>query len=94
MSLHAGKVQQHREPGGALNKGPDRGALESEDQVTFPVSWHCPVLCFGRSLGDHDLGADELAAPLPGPCSRDSQCSPGSQTRHELAFERTSALHI
>ena len=40
-------------------------------QVTFPVSWHCPVVGFGGALGDHDLGADELVAPLPGPCSWD-----------------------
>ena len=55
-------------------------------QVAFPVSWHCPVVGFGGALADHDLGADEGAAPLPGPCSWDSQCSPGSQTRHEFAF--------
>ena len=36
VSWHAGKMQQHREPRGALNKGPDRGTLQSEDQVAFP----------------------------------------------------------
>ena len=51
-----------------------------------PVAWHCPVVGLGGALADHDLGADELAAPLPGPCPRDSQRSPGSQTRHEFAF--------
>ena len=40
-------------------------------QVTFPVSWHCPVVGLGGALADHDLGADELLAPLPGPCSWD-----------------------
>ena len=94
VSWHAGKMQQHREPRRALNKGPDRGTVQSEDQVAFPVAWHCPVVGLGRTLGDHDLGADELAAPPLGPRPRDPQRSPGSQTRHQLAFERTPALHV
>ena len=79
VSWHGWKVQQHREPGRALNKGPDRGTLQSEDQVSFPVSWHCPVVGLGRTLADHDLGADELLAPPPDPGPRDPQRSPGSQ---------------
>ena len=71
VAWHGWEVSQHREPGGAFHQCSDRGAVESEDQVTFPVSWHCPVVGLGGALGDHDLGADELAAPLPGPCSRD-----------------------
>ena len=81
VAWHAGKVQQHRESRGALNKGPDRGTLQSEDQVTFPVSWHCPVVGLGRTLGDHDLGADELAAPPLGPRPGHPQRSPGSQDK-------------
>ena len=94
VSWHAGKVQQHREPRGALNKGPDGGTLQSEDQVAFPVAWHCPVVGLGRSLGDHDLGVDELVAPPLGLGSGDSQRSPGSQTSHEFASESSSALHV
>ena len=78
VAWHAGKMQQHREPRGALNKRPDRGTLQSEDQVAFPVAWHCPVVGLGRSLGDHDLGADELLAPPPGSGSGDPQRSSGS----------------
>ena len=81
VAWHAGKVQQHREPGRALNKRPDRGTLQSEDQVTFPVSWHCPVVGLGRTLDDHDLGADELAAPPLGPRPGHPQRSPGSQDK-------------
>ena len=94
VAWHGWEMQQHREPGGALNQRPDRGTPKSDDQVTFPVSWHCPVVGLGGALADHDLGADEGAAPLPGPCPRDPQSSPGSQTRHKLPFERASALHI
>ena len=94
VAWHRWQVQQHREPAGPLHKRPDCGTVESEDQVTFPVSWHGSIVGFGRSLGDHDLGSDEPVAPLPGSCPRDPQRSPGSQTRHELASERTSALHI
>ena len=94
VAWHGWEVFQHREPGGALHKCPDRGAPKSGDQVTFPVAWHCPVVGLGGALADHDLGADEGAAPLLGPGPGDSQRSPGSPTRHKLAPERTPALHI
>ena len=84
VSWHGWKVQQHREPGRALNKRPDRGTLQSEDQVAFPVSWHCPVVCLGRTLADHDLGTDELLAPPLGAGSGDSQRSPGSGLSNRL----------
>ena len=71
VAWHGWKVSQHREPGGALHQSPDRGTPKSDDQVTFPVAWHCPVVGLGGALADHDLGADELAAPLPGPCPGD-----------------------
>ena len=77
---------QHREPGRALNQRSDRGTVHSQDQITFPVSRHCPVVSLGRSFADHDLRCDELAAPLAGPCPGNPQRSPGSQTRHKLAF--------
>ena len=61
VAWHGWEVSQHREPGGAFNKCSDRGAPKSGDQVTFPVSWHCPVVGLGGALGDHDLGSNELA---------------------------------
>ena len=42
VSWHAGKMQQHRESRGALNKRPDRGTLQSEDQVAFPSGLALP----------------------------------------------------
>ena len=71
VAWHGWEVSQHREPGGPLNKRPDRRTPKSQGQVTFPVSWHCSVVGLGGALADHDLGADELLAPLPGPCSWD-----------------------
>ena len=94
VASHGWEVQQHREPGRALNQRPDRGTPHSQDEVTFPVAWHRPVVSLGRALGDHDLGADELAAPLAGPLSGNPQRSPGAQTRHQLPLQSTSTLHI
>ena len=55
-------------------------------QVAFPVV-ALPGVGLVRGVGRHDLGADELAAPLPGPCrSGDPATSPGSPTRHQLRF--------
>ena len=56
VPFHAREVQQDREPSGALNEGADRGALEPQDQIAFPVSRHSSVLCLGGALADHDLG--------------------------------------
>ena len=86
VAWHGWKVQQHREPGGPLHQRPDRGTPKSDDQVTFPVAWHCPVVGLGGALGDHDLGSNERLASPPGSCPRDPQSSPGSPTRHEFAF--------
>jgi hypothetical protein len=45
-------VQQHREPGGALDERADRGLVEPDDQVAFPVARYSPVVDFGRlSIG-------------------------------------------
>ena len=57
VAWHGWKVSQHREPGGPLNQRPDRGTPKSDDQVTFPVSWHCPVVGLGGALADEDLGS-------------------------------------
>ena len=38
VAVHARQVQQHREPGGALDERADRGAVEPDDQVAFPVA--------------------------------------------------------
>ena len=68
VAWHGWEVSQHRESGGALHQRPDRGTPKSGDQVTFPVSWHCPVVGLGGALGDHDLGSNERLASPPGSC--------------------------
>jgi hypothetical protein len=56
-------VQQHDEPGAALDQGPDRRAAQAEDQIALPVSGHRAVLSLGGTLADQDLiGHEPLAA--------------------------------
>ena len=86
VAWHGWEVSQHREPGGPLHQSPDRRTVESQDQVAFPVSWHCPVVGLGGALGDEDLGSNERLASPPGSCPGDPQRSPGPQTSHQLAF--------
>ena len=65
MALHPWQVQQHREPGGALDKRPDRRALEPQDQIALPMAGNSPIVGLGRPLADHHRRGDELlAAPL------------------------------
>src|SRR5690554_5901170 len=53
--------------------------LEPEYQVAFPVAGHYPVSDLGWPLGDHDLGSDELLAPLGGSGTGNPQRPAGPQ---------------
>ena len=35
-------MQQHRKARRALDQGADRRAAKAQDEVSFPVPWHCP----------------------------------------------------
>ena len=45
VTYHARQVQQHGEPRLALDQGSNGGAAKTENEITFPVSWH-------RTVGD------------------------------------------
>src|SRR6266545_5072680 len=94
VSGHAGQVQQHGEPGGALDQGPDRRTAQTEDEVAFPVPGNGAVFDLGGPFADHDLGADELLAPAPGACSWDAQRPPSPQARDQIAPQRAPALDV
>ena len=47
MTLQAWKVQEHREPGRALDQCPDGGAAKSEDEIAFPLL-HFPLVLGSR----------------------------------------------
>ena len=81
-------------PGGALDQGADRGAVQPDDQIAFPVPGHGPVFRLGRPLADHDLGGDEALPPSPGPGPRDPQRPAGAQARGELAAQRPATLDV
>jgi hypothetical protein len=70
VALQPRKVQQHREPGRALDQCSDGGAVEPQDEIAFPVPGDSAICDLGRSLADHDLRADELLAPLSSACPR------------------------
>ena len=85
VAVHARQVQQHREPGGALDERADRGAVEPDDEVAFPVAGHGPVVGLGGPLADQDLGGDERSCRAPGARPRHPQRAPGAQAGDELA---------
>jgi hypothetical protein len=94
VAFHGRQVQQHREPGRALDQGPDRGAVQPDDQVSFPVAGHGPVRGLGGPLADHDPGCHELlaAAACAGP--GDAKRPAGAQARCQLAPQRSAALDV
>lgn len=85
MPVHRWKVQQNCKPSGALNKRADRRLVESNDQVAFPVSRHCPVFSLGRALANHDLWAYEASSTTSSSSSWNTQRPTRSQTRYKLA---------
>ncbi len=91
VAWHGWEVQQHREPGRALHQCSDRGTVQAQDQVAFPVSWQLAVVGLGRSLVDHHFGS-ELLSPLLGPRPGDPQRPSGPQTRHQFPFEAHPCL--
>ena len=82
------------EPGGALDEGPDPGAVQAEDEVAFPVSGNCAVVDLGGPLAEHDLGADELLAAPAGADPRHAQRSPGAQVRDQFTAQSAAALDV
>jgi hypothetical protein len=47
VPVHAGQVQQHREPCRALDERADRRAAQPEDQIALPMARNGAVLGFG-----------------------------------------------
>ena len=69
--VSVGQVEQQRVPGGAFHERADRGlSLSSDNQVTFPMSRHCPILHTGRSFADHHHGVLESRPHPTGVCGR------------------------
>jgi len=85
MLGHWRQVQKHRESGGALNQRTDRGAVQADDHVAFPMARHGTIFNFGWSLADHHFRGDELLSPLSGPGSWHAQRSAGAQTGRQFA---------
>src|SRR4029077_11751143 len=60
--------------------------------VFFPVSWHRPIDCFGRTLADHDLRRDKAFAAAAYSRPRHPQHPSCSQAGRQFAAQRSSAL--
>ena len=94
VAVLAWQVDQHREPGRALDQRADRGALQADEQVAFPVPGDGSVLGLGGPFADHHLGRDVRPGLLAGPGPRDPQRPPGAQAGDQLALQRAAALDV
>src|SRR5215213_7619400 len=92
VACQAGKMEQQREAGCALDQGADSRAAKAQDEVAFPVPGHRPIGSFGRTLADHDLGRDKTLAAPADPRPRHPQHPPCSQAGREFAPQRSFAL--
>ena len=91
---HPRQVQQHREPRCALYQRADRGTLQAQDEVAFPVTRHSPIGHFRRALADHDLRHDKGLASSATARPWHTQRPPGAQTGRQLAAQSPTALHV
>jgi hypothetical protein len=87
-------MDQHREAGGAFHQRADRGALETDDEVSLPVPRNRTVLSFGWARADQDRIGDMPSRLLPIPSTGYAQRPTGAKTRHQLPLERTPAFDV
>ena len=69
----AAATTQHLEAGGPFDEGTDGGALETQDEVAFPVAWYGSVVGFGWPFTDEDLVADKALSACTSTRPRDAE---------------------
>src|SRR5665213_1188074 len=91
---HRRQVQQHRESRGAFDQGADRRTVQADDQVALPVAGDSTVGNLRRTLADHQLGRDELLAPLPGSGAWYPQRAASTQARAQVSSQCATTLNV
>jgi len=94
MPRHPWQMQQQGESRGSFDQRTDCRAVEADDHVALPVTWHGAVRSFGRALTDHHLRRDKRLAPLPRSGARYPQRSTSTKTGRQLPSQCASPLHI
>jgi len=79
-------MHQHRELGRSFDQRADRGALQPDDQIAFPMPGHCPVVGLGGALADHHLGRDMRPCLSLCPCAGNAQGATRPQAGDQLDF--------
>src|SRR3546814_6391801 len=54
----ARQMHEHGEAARSIHQRPDGGAVQADDQITFPMSRHGTTFCLCRPTGDHHLLAN------------------------------------
>lgn len=88
------QVDQHHEPRRPLNQCPDRGALQTDDQIPFPVPGNSTVGNFGGPFADQGVAGNMRPRALLRPCSGNAKRATGSQAGDEFALEGATALDV
>ena len=89
------EVDEHREPGGAVDDGADRGAFQPDDEVAFPVARDGAVVGFGWTFADHHLGCHVRPRLAPSPAlSGTRNARPVRRQCDQFTLQRSSALDV
>ena len=89
-----GHLDEHREPGGALDEGGDLGTpTTADDQVALPEAGHGPVGGLGRALADVDH-ADDGSPAHRGAGARHPAGAALAQRKSELGAQLAPGLQV
>ena len=86
------KMDEHREPCRPLDQRSDRGALQTNNEVAFPVAENRSVFDFDWSFADQHIIGDVVPGSSPNTLSRDPKGSSAAKTSSQFTLQRASAL--
>lgn len=79
VTFHAWQVQEHCKPCRAFDQSADRGAAETEDEITFPVTGHRSVADLRGTVADHQCITKKGLTTATSPFARQPKRSTGTQ---------------
>jgi hypothetical protein len=75
-----------------FDESADGGAIEAEDEVSFPMTGYGPDVRFGGSFADENLVGDEALGACMGARPRNAERTTGAQASGELTTQGAPTL--
>src|SRR5262245_26051652 len=85
-------LEKHRKASMALSERRDVRVVSSTEKVSFPVTWHSPILCLGWPLADGNRIEDLSQSALRGAAFGLTHLPRCTQVRHQLLLQHAACL--